>query len=261
MAKFCPLFSGSDGNATYISHRGNGLLIDAGSSYKALIEALDRVGESIDEIKAVAVTHEHSDHVKGLHTLLNKNDIPLIASKQTADALITSGKVPPKTKIIIADGDIDINGLCIKRFATSHDCEGSSGYSVLLPEGKKLTLCTDLGVITDQVREAISESDLILLESNHDIDMLKKGPYPPQLKLRILSDKGHISNNACAAELKILLEGGTTRFILGHLSRNNNIPMLAKKTAEAALIDLNAENGRDYILTVAAPEGNGVTVI
>lgn len=261
MAKFCPLFSGSDGNATYISHRGNGLLIDAGSSYKALIEALDRVGGSIDEIKAVAVTHEHSDHVKGLHTLLNKNDIPLIASKQTADALITSGKVPPKTKIIIADGDIDINGLCIKRFATSHDCEGSSGYSVLLPEGKKLTLCTDLGVITGQVREAIGGSDLILLESNHDIDMLKKGPYPPQLKLRILSDKGHISNNACAAELKILLEGGTTRFILGHLSRNNNIPMLAKKTAEAALIDLNAENGRDYILTVAAPDGNGVTVI
>ena len=100
MAKFCPLFSGSDGNATYISHRGSGLLIDAGSSYKALIEALDRVGGSIDEIKAVAVTHEHSDHVKGLHTLLNKNDIPLIASKQTADTLIASGKVPPKTKIV-----------------------------------------------------------------------------------------------------------------------------------------------------------------
>ena len=261
MAKFCPLFSGSDGNATYISHRGSGLLIDAGSSYKALIEALKRVGGSIDEIKAVAVTHEHSDHVKGLHTLLNKNDIPLIASKQTADTLIASGKVPPKTKIIIADGDIDINGLCIKRFATSHDCEGSSGYSVLLPEGKKLTLCTDLGVVTDQVRSAIGGSDLILMESNHDIDMLKKGPYPPQLKLRILSDKGHISNNACAAVLKTLLKSGTTRFILGHLSRNNNIPMLAKKTAEAALIDLNAENGRDYILTVAAPNGNGVTVI
>lgn len=261
MAKFCPLFSGSDGNATYISYRGNGLLIDAGSSYKALIEALDRAGGSIDEIKAVAVTHEHSDHVKGLHTLLNKNDIPLIASKQTADTLIASGKVPPKTKIIIADGDIDINGLCIKRFSTSHDCEGSSGYSVLLPEGKKLTLCTDLGVVTEQVRSAIGGSDLILIESNHDIDMLKKGPYPPQLKLRILSDTGHISNNACAAELKILLKSGTTRFILGHLSRNNNIPMLAKKTAEAALIDLNAENGKDYILTVAAPDGNGVTVI
>ena len=261
MAKFCPLFSGSDGTATYISYRGNALLKDAGSSYKALSEALDRAGGSIDEIKAVAVTHEHSDHVKGLHTLLNKNDIPLIASKQTADALIASGKVPPKPKIIIAAGDIDINGLCIKRFATSHDCEGSSGYSVLLSEGKKLTICTDLGVVTEQVREAISESDLILLESNHDIDMLKKGPYPPQLKLRILSDKGHISNNACAAELKILLKSGTTRFILGHLSRNNNIPMLAKKTAEAALIDLNAENGRDYILTVAAPDGNRVTVI
>lgn len=261
MAKFCPLFSGSEGNSTYVSHRGSGLLIDAGSSYKALLEALTRVGGSIEEIKAVAVTHEHIDHVKGLHTLLNKNDIPLIASEQTVKALVESGKVPPKTKIIVADGDIDVNGLIVKRFATSHDCEGSSGYSVFLPDGKKLTLCTDLGVVTEQVREAISRSELVLLESNHDVEMLKKGPYPPSLKLRILSDKGHISNNACAAELKILLNSGTTRFILGHLSKNNNIPMLAKKTAESALIDLGAQNGKDYILSIAAPQGNGVTVI
>ena len=107
----------------------------------------------------------------------------------------------------------------------------------------------------------IEKSDLLLFESNHDIEMLKKGPYPPHLKVRILSDKGHISNNACSAELGSLLQKGTTRFILGHLSQHNNIPMLAKKTAEAALIDIGAENEKDYKLSVAAPFGNGVSII
>ena len=104
-------------------------------------------------------------------------------------------------------------------------------------------------------------SDLVLLESNHDVEMLKKGPYPPELKVRILSDKGHISNTACATELKNLFENGTRRFILGHLSQHNNTPLLAKRCATSALIDLGAEIDRDYTLTIAKPSDNGVTVI
>ena len=115
--------------------------------------------------------------------------------------------------------------------------------------------------MTDTVQQAIIGSDLVLLESNHDIEMLKKGPYPPQLKVRILSDKGHLSNNICAAELKTLLQNGTKRFILGHLSQHNNTPLLAKSCATAALMDLGAKIDKDYLLYVATPNNNGVSII
>lgn len=130
-----------------------------------------------------------------------------------------------------------------------------------MPDQKSIAVCTDSGVVTDEIRNAVLGCDAVLLESNHDLDMLKKGPYPPHLKVRILSDRGHLSNNACAAELPALLNGGTTRFILGHLSQHNNTPMLAKATAEAALLKCGAQNNKDYILTVARPKISGVTVI
>ena len=130
-----------------------------------------------------------------------------------------------------------------------------------MPDGKKISVCTDLGVVTDGVRSAIKGSDAILIESNHDVEMLNRGPYPPELKMRILSDHGHISNNACDAELVRLLNSGTKRFILGHLSQKNNTPLLALSSAEAALADEGAKNGRDYLLSVAAPTGNRVTVV
>ena len=261
MSRICPLFSGSTGNSTYIGTKNGGILVDVGGSMKGVCAALEKVGESCEDIKAVAVTHEHTDHIKGLKTFLSKTDAVLLASKQTLETLINNDKVPAKTKIIIAEDTSDINGIGINRFATSHDCAGSSGYSFILPDGKKVSVCTDLGIVTNEVRTAITKSDLVLLESNHDLEMLKRGPYPPHLKVRIMSEKGHISNNACAAELKGLLESGTTRFILGHLSRNNNTPLLARSCAEAALIDAGAENGKDYLLTVASPNENGVTVI
>ena len=115
--------------------------------------------------------------------------------------------------------------------------------------------------MTDTVRSAVAGSDAMLLESNYDIDMLKKGPYPAELKMRIMSDRGHLSNNACAAELAGLLKSGTTRFILGHLSRNNNTPLLALSCAKNALASAGAVVGSDCILEVAAPKNNGVTVL
>lgn len=262
MSKICPLFSGSTGNSTYISYEDKGILIDVGMSCKSVLEALENAGGSIEEIRAIAITHEHTDHIKGLKALLKKSNASLLASEQTLETLMKMDIVPPKTQTIALDENgYCTNGILINRFATSHDCEGSSGYNVILPDGKKISVCTDLGVVTDEVRTAISSSDVLLLESNHDIEMLKKGPYPPQTKLRILSDKGHISNMACAAELKALLKGGTERFILGHLSLNNNTPLLALSSAEASLMDIGAQNGKDYLLKVAGPKNNGVTVI
>lgn len=262
MSRICPLYSGSTGNSTYIASKNGGLLIDAGASFKGICSALQAAGGSVDELCGIAVTHEHIDHIKGLKTLLNKTKIPLIASSKTLDALVLADKIPAGAKVISAeDGEVEINGMLLSRFATSHDTVGSSGYSINLPDGKKITVCTDLGVVTDEVRTAILGSDVLLFESNHDIEMLKRGPYPPQLKVRILSDKGHLSNAACAAELKAFFKCGTIRFILGHLSQKNNTPLLARSLAEASLMDLGAQNGIDYKLTVAAPTGNGVTVI
>lgn len=262
MSRICPLFSSSSGNSTYIGTQNGGILVDAGASFKGICEAINSARGSIDEITAVFITHEHDDHIKGLKTLLNKTNATLFASAKTLETLIELDKIPTKTNVVALDNGVaEIGGIVASRFATSHDCEGSSGYKFILPDNKKVAICTDSGIMTDEMRSALLGNDLVLLESNHDIQMLKQGPYPPYLKVRILSDFGHLSNNTCAGELVGLLNSGTTRFILGHLSQHNNTPMLAKATAEAAMIKSGAQNGKDYILTVAKPKGNGVTVI
>ncbi len=262
MSKICPLYSSSTGNSTYIGTKEGSILVDVGASFKGICQNLQLADASSEEILAVAVTHEHSDHIKGLKTFLNKTSAYLITSAQTAQTLANNDAIPSKTKVIIIDQKpIEIGGIEVSRFATSHDCVGSSGYTFLLPDQKKIAVCTDLGVVTDSVRNAIWGSDMVLLESNHDIEMLKNGPYPPFLKARILSDQGHISNNICAAELKKLFKSGTKRFILGHLSQHNNTPLLAKSCATSALIDLGAQIDKDYILTVAKPSANGVMII
>jgi len=262
MSKICPLFSGSTGNSTYIGTKNTGILIDAGASAKGIDTELQRAGVSFGSIDAIAVTHCHDDHIKGLKTVLKKTGAALIATEKTVECLRKKEMLLPDTEIIIANGDsVAFRDLEIGNFATSHDSEGSCGYSITLPDGKKFSLCTDTGVITDEIRKRIYGSDAVLIESNHDIDMLKKGPYPPILKVRIMSDRGHISNAVCAGEVKELFKSGTTRFILGHLSLNNNTPLLAKSSSESVLIDFGALNGKDYILTVAKPKENGVTII
>lgn len=260
MARICPLFSGSTGNCTYISSHGGAILVDVGGSYKATVNALERIGACIDDIKAVAVTHEHTDHIKGLKTFLKNTSLPLIGSNETLETLANTDKIPSDTKLIVADAPIEVGGFEIHRFATRHDCDGSSGYTVTLPDGQRTAVCTDLGIMTDEVRNALYGCSTVLIESNHDIDMLKRGPYPAVLKLRILSDNGHLSNNACAVELPRLLQKGTTRFILGHISRNNNLPTLALSAAKATLTEAGAVRDCDYILTAAKPDGNEVTV-
>lgn len=259
MAKLCPLFSGSSGNSTYISTSSGSILIDAGASGKALETALQAARGSLSDILAVAVTHEHIDHIKGLRVLLKKTGAALVATSDTLEALARENRIPAETEVICADcGTVGVGDIEIMRFATSHDCAGSSGYTVSANGKKIAAVCTDLGVVTDEVRHAIAGYPAVLIESNHDVEMLRRGPYPAHLKLRIMSERGHLSNNACAAELPRLLEKGTGRFILGHLSRNNNLPMLALSSAKATLSDVGAVAERDYMLTVAKPSSNGV---
>lgn len=258
MAKFCPLFSSSSGNSTYISTADGGILVDCGVSFKMLKSAIEGVGGDVSVIKALFITHEHIDHIKCIPTFLKNVKIPLVASSETLAALEAAGKIPAGTELIDIDNNqYEVSGVAVKRFATSHDTQGSSGYVFDLG-GQRVAVCTDLGVFTDEVRDALKGVRTLLVESNHDIEMLRRGPYPPELKLRIMSDKGHLSNNACAVELGNLLKGGTTNFVLGHISQHNNLPTLALSTAKSSLMDIGAVDKRDYIITAARPQGNEV---
>ncbi len=255
MSRFCPLFSSSSGNCTYIGSGDSGILVDAGGSFKSILSALCDRDINPETIKAVAVTHEHSDHICGLKTTLKKLNVPVIASRPTLISLKEHGALPDGCEIIDAENGAVIDDIHISRFATSHDCEGSSGYTFSLPYGQKIAVCTDLGFVSDEVRQNLLGCDLVMLESNHDVNMLKNGPYPFYLKERILSEHGHLSNGQCAALLPELIKSGTTRFVLAHLSQHNNLPTLAKSASTAALIEAGAKENLDYILYVAPKSG------
>lgn len=261
MARICTLASGSKGNSTYISTTGGDILVDAGISCKALLAAINEAGADLGKIKAVAVTHTHSDHICGLKTFLKTTNVPLAASGETLKYLSQNNIIPSGTKVVCVDeGTVDFGDVALTYFKTSHDAIGSGGYVITLPDGRRTAVCTDLGVMTDSVRDNLFGCEAVLIESNHDIEMLRRGPYPAQLKLRILSDTGHLSNNACAVELPELLKRGTTRIILGHLSQENNTPLLARSTACSTLAAIGAKDETDYILQIAKPKTVGVTV-
>ncbi len=257
MAKAVPLFSGSKGNCYYIGSGNEGVLIDAGRSCKQIEQALELNSVDIKNVKAVFITHEHIDHCSALRVLAKKYKLDVYASKGTMDALINSGKVEPNTVLRIIEKDAPVGDMLISRINTPHDAAESCCYRVTAHDGKSALIATDMGVMTDGIREAAANSDFVVLESNHDIEMLKTGPYPYTLKRRILSDKGHLSNEACASELTELVKGGTLRLMLGHLSEQNNTPGIALRTAAAELERAGLKYNSDYTLDVAP---GGMTV-
>ena len=252
MARFCPLFSGSSGNCTYIGTAAGGILIDAGVSAKRIECAL--VEREIDpkSIAAVFVTHEHSDHISGLRVLVKRYGYKVYSSKGTMNALAENNVIAQgnhadvMTRKGVAAADLMITG-----FRTSHDSRESIGFRIQTGDGRILAVATDTGCVTDEVRSALRGCDLALIESNHDVQMLKNGGYPYFLKKRILCDTGHLSNDCCAAELPALAKSGTTRFVLGHLSRDNNMPEIAYKTSLSALSAAGFIENHDFILEVA----------
>lgn len=255
MARFCALFSGSSGNSYYIGSEQAGILIDAGRTAKQLDNMLEHCAIKPEAVQAVFVTHEHSDHIKGLRVFASKHHLPVFASAGTLSELELLDCLSPKYEAkVIGDSGMECAGMFIKPFHTSHDCAESVGYRIETRDGRSVAVSTDLGFLSDEVRRELTGADMIVLESNHDVGMLQTGPYPYYLKRRILSKTGHLSNTDCAGELCGFAGSGTTRFVLAHLSSENNTPELAYQTSLCSLTLSGLKQGTDFELYVAPKE-------
>lgn len=263
MSRLCPLFSGSSGNSYYIGSQNEGVLIDAGRSAKQITNMLVNCNIEIGAVKAIFVTHEHSDHVSGLRVFASKNHIPVYSSRGTLDALDHSGMLTSDFRSdVILEAGMECASMRIQPFHTSHDCAEGYGYKIHTRDDRTIAFSTDLGYISSEVHEMITGSDLVVIESNHDIGMLQNGRYPYPLKRRILSDHGHLSNEMCAKELPQLADTGTTRFVLAHLSSENNTPDLAYQTALCSLSMAGLRQGIDFELSVAPRDNTaGKTIL
>jgi len=255
MSRFCNLFSSSKGNCTYLAGGGTAVLVDVGVSYRALMGALASQGLSVGDLKAVLITHEHTDHIKGLPMLLKRLGLPVYASAGTLEHLCAQGLVPPGTILAEMCGTMQVGDLQVNAFPIPHDARDPVGFRFLMPDERSVAIATDLGHITDEVRRQITGCDLVMLESNYDPGMLAVSRYPYSLKRRIKGSHGHLSNNACAKEIIRLVQLGTTRLVLGHLSEQNNLPALAYETGRASLTAGGMKEQIDYILKVAPAHG------
>jgi phosphoribosyl 1,2-cyclic phosphodiesterase len=252
MIKFCSLYSGSSGNSLFISSGDTRLLVEAGLSGKKIIEALCSIGEKASEIDAILVSHEHSDHIRGAGILSRKFNLPIYASQGTWKAMEKMiGPVLERNKMIFSSyKPFQIGDITVTPFPIPHDANEPVGYS-FCASGKKVTVATDIGHISMDLLNNFANSDLLLLESNHDVEMLKIGPYPWPLKKRIASEQGHLSNEAAGEVVAYLAQKGTKRFLLGHLSKENNFPELAYQTVCNALYEKCLEAGTDVAVDVA----------
>lgn len=233
---FSVLASGSSGNAMYVATEKQKLLIDAGLSGKKLEQLFRSINCSPKELDGILVTHEHSDHIKGLGVFARRYDLPIYANAKTwaaMDGMI--GNIPTEQKFefpvetVKSFGDLDVES-----FAVSHDAAEPMFY-IFHYEGKKLTLATDIGYVSDRMKGMIKDSDMYVFEANHDVNMLMMGRYPWNVKRRILSDKGHVSNEDAAHALADIIGTNTSRIYLAHLSRDNNMKDLARLSVQQVL--------------------------
>lgn len=227
------LYSGSKGNCVLIESEKAKILIDAGKSARALCSALNSIGRSIDEIDAIFITHEHTDHISALEVLLRKHRIPVHMVRISAERVIDNKLAEHKHLVVMHDPLFKerVGDMRIESFPTSHDSAYSVGYVIrMLGKGVKIGYATDTGYVTDEMYDALTNCESVVIECNHDPSKLMNGPYPYDLKMRIISDTGHLSNFDCAYLLKDLCLFETKNILLAHLSEENNDPALAYDT-------------------------------
>lgn len=242
--QYSVLASGSSGNAFYIETKQHSFLVDAGVSCKKIGELMEKIGRDPANLDGIFVTHEHSDHIKGLGVMARKYRLPIYANEKTWKAMEGMlGDVATDQKFVFGMETVKSFGsLDIESFGVSHDAAEPMFY-IFRSEGKKLVLITDTGYVSDRMKALIAEADTYIFESNHDIEMLRMGKYPWNVKRRILSDVGHVSNEDAALAMSEVIGDRTKRIYLAHLSRDNNMKDLARMSVAQTLASRGIEVG------------------
>jgi phosphoribosyl 1,2-cyclic phosphodiesterase len=252
--RLCTLYSGSGGNAAYLETPTTRILIDAGKCTRTLLASLKSIGVSPDTLDAILITHDHNDHVASLEVLAKKHPIPVHILLRSAlryrdtqpEALCKCFRIYEKAPYTTRIGDVTVNA-----FETPHDSRASAGFRLEFFDGEKnvsVGYATDIGYVSQPLWEGLTGCEAVVIESNHDVEMLMDGPYPYDLKLRIRGKRGHLSNRECADLCAELAGQGTTYFLLAHLSEENNYPDLAYDETFSALA------GYETTLRVASPD-------
>ncbi len=249
------LFSGSKGNCIYIKTDKTQILVDCGVCERNIRNAVEKVGGKMDETDAIFITHEHSDHVAGIRVIEKRYNTPVHITKNSAYCLVKNMDNPYNLFLHDEKYTVLVNELEVSSFSLSHDSESAVGYTIHdTVTGQKIGIATDTGCVTKEMKAFMAGCESVVLESNHDTDMLKCGPYPEDLKRRIHSKYGHLSNKDAAEFAAYLAENGTKRIVLFHLSDENNTPKIAVQTVKNAI-------DNDEIAVVAAEKCDAVEII
>ena len=265
MANVCQLFSGSSGNSIFLSSGGErpqNILVDIGVSAKRCEGALKKIGVEPKTISAIFVTHEHVDHISGVRVFAGRYGIPVFAEGNVLNELWRTKKIDEKVNAKNVENGVDLGEISVVPFNNSHDSVACVGYHITFGDGKRVGICTDTGYVTKSAKQALlGKTDMVFLESNYEPRMLEFGPYPLMLKKRIGSNSGHLSNDAAAEFALNLVENGTRRIQLCHLSKENNFPDTARQATLNALNGGGKIEGENFWLGVSKPENDGGVIL
>ena len=263
--RLCSIASGSSGNCIYAGSDQTHILVDAGLSGKRIEKGMNELELSVKDTSGIFVTHEHADHISGLGVLARRYSVPIYATKGTIQAIRADkkvGEIPDDLfHEIEIDKEVQIKDLTIYPFEISHDAAQPAGYRIS-NNGKSVAIATDFGCFNEYIVDKLQGLDVLLLEANHDINMLQVGSYPYYLKQRILGRRGHLSNEASGQLLSRLLHDNMKAVMLGHLSRENNYEELAYETVrlEVNMAD-NPYKADDFPIMVAKRDQNSQVLI
>lgn len=250
----CSLASGSSGNCTFVSSGHTKLLIDAGVSGRKIENGLNSLEVSAGEIQGILVTHEHADHIQGLGVLARRYHTPIYGTAETITSILkmkSTGRIQEELlHYVVPDKTFQINDITVEPFSTSHDASNPVCYT-FRADGHKIGMATDLGKYDDYIVSKLTGSEILLLEANHDVNMLMVGGYPYYLKQRILGDRGHLSNENSARLICRLFHEKLKYITLAHLSKENNFEELAYETVRAELNSLVEDRSSESMLSVA----------